>query len=339
VQFLKGGAVGLVGSSGLEGRPDALQVWDLRGGRALATLRATGADRVAATPDGALVVTGGNGHGIQLWDASTWKPVAHLKAHAARIARLVYVAKRKELISGAQDGEFCVWDLAARKRRLRLKQPKSDYIYFIYVASPDGALLATSGEGEADSVTLWDLPTGKAVQSFRPFAGEKRFIASRVEAVEFSPDGKLVACSGSNGSDVGVWDVAARKLAVIPFKDGAWIGPFVPGTALLSIYDGGKILLWDCRANKPRGALAGHGDYVGLWAFSPDGKWCASSDRKGQLILWDVERREVLGHLRGHSKAVLTIAFSPDGRTLLTGGLDCVARVWDLSALQKPRPK
>uniref|UniRef100_A0ACD5GWR6 WD40 repeat domain-containing protein n=1 Tax=Desertifilum tharense IPPAS B-1220 TaxID=1781255 RepID=A0ACD5GWR6_9CYAN len=50
--------------------------------------------------------------------------------------------------------------------------------------------------------------------------------------------------------------------------------------------------------------------------------------------LWSVEGT-LLSTLSGHASGVLSVAFSPDGKTLVSGGYDRTAIVWNLEAILK----
>jgi WD40 repeat protein/serine/threonine protein kinase/DNA-binding XRE family transcriptional regulator len=81
-------------------------------------------------------------------------------------------------------------------------------------------------------------------------------------------------------------------------------------------------------------SLAGHSADVTGIAFSPDGRWLATSSADGAARLWDVQSHEEIAVLAGHEGAVNDLAFSPDGKVLATVGDDMTLRLWDLATKQ-----
>ncbi|CAO5156577.1 WD-40 repeat-containing protein [Frankia sp. AiPs1] len=78
-----------------------------------------------------------------------------------------------------------------------------------------------------------------------------------------------------------------------------------------------------------RATLKGHERDVTSAAFSPDGRWLATTSKDG-IRLWDVATGRTTLTLSGR-KSILVhdCAFSPDGRLLATTGADKTARLWD----------
>jgi len=114
--------------------------------------------------------------------------------------------------------------------------------------------------------------------------------SSSVEAVAFSPDGRLLA-SGSGDRTVRFWDPTT-------------------GAALRT--------------------LEGHSDRVQATAFSPDGRLLASGSHDRTVRLWDPTTGAALRTLKGHSDWVMAVVFSPDGRLLASGSDDRTVQLWDV---------
>jgi WD40 repeat protein len=157
-------------------------------------------------------------------------------------------------------------------------------------STADGSFVASK------SVTLSTGTTPRWVLE-RTLGGEadQKMFADRVNAVRFSPDGKMIATGGgelSRSGDVILFDVATGKATQT----------------------------WKER----------HGDTVLCLDFSPDGKRIASGGADKIARVTDIATGKQVNLFEGHTHHVMGIAFRADGRVLATAGADGVVSTWDM---------
>lgn len=156
--------------------------------------------------------------------------------------------------------------------------------------------------------------------------------AGPVKAVDFSPDGRLLA-SGAGDETLCLWDLATGKPLSILVGHDDWVLDlaFSPdGRLLVSGSHDRTLRLWNPATGEHLRILEGHGDSVTSVAFSPDGRLLASGSQDKTLRLWDpATGKPLLRTLEGHDGPVLSIDFSPDGRLLASGSRDKTLRLWN----------
>jgi eukaryotic-like serine/threonine-protein kinase len=148
-----------------------------------------------------------------------------------------------------------------------------------------------------------------------------------MDALDFSPDGRLLAFTGYNpyglktnpdSAPVEVWDLAAgRRLHTLAGPQVGRQVSFGAGGRLLAVSGaGGTAQLWDTA----RGEKVREWKVEGLLIFSPDGRHLASGDRK-TITFWDPATGRSLRTLPSPGGRVV---FSPDGRRLAVSGPEAV---------------
>ena len=172
-----------------------------------------------------------------------------------------------------------------------------------------------------------------------------------VNAVSFSPDGKLLASGGGDGRGPGriiLWDIDSQKqLRTLSGHDNRVTSlSFSPdGKRLASTGDDGALKLWDVGSGKLSRSVATASDRLAAVEFSPDGERLATAggavETAGRVTLREVAGLTVVQTLTGHPTPVGALCFSPDGKYLATAGGDLDTRgkivVWKLGRNRRYR--
>jgi len=341
------------------GTDNTARIWDAETGSEIRTFTGHGDQvrSVAFSPDGTKVLTGSRDQAAKIWDAETGSEIRTFVGHTKDVYSVAISPDGKKILTGGRGNMPTLWDADSGTQIRTFGEPGSTAISVAF--SPDGTrVLAAGGDMNAhvwnmetgdeiqtfmghtlplfstslspdgtkivtSSGMLWDLTTGKAVQTFsRGEMPDGRFAA-------FLPDGLKVLMGSTHA--VVLRDVETgteiRRLKKITFTEN--IMALSP--------DGRRILtgshwtakLWDVETGEEIRTFSGH--TAGVWSlgFSPDGTKVLTGARDNTARLWDVETGAQIQAFFGHDGAVRSVALSPDQKRVLTGSEDNTAKLWN----------
>jgi len=146
----------------------------------------------------------------------------------------------------------------------------------------------------ANTAQAWDLASEWKLERTIGSADMSDKLVDRVTALDFSPDGKVLATGGgepSRSGEIKLWDIATGNL-ILALKEP-------------------------------------HSDTVFALDFSPDGKQLASCGADRFVKLFTVADGKFVRSFEGHTHHVLGVAWRADGRLMASSGADNVIKVWD----------
>ena len=198
----------------------------------------------------------------------------------------------------------------------------SEEIYGVTI-SPDSKVVAVAGSNR--SVELWDLPTGKKLQTFKGNTG-------RVYDVFFSPDGQKIV-SGSDDRKVMIWEVKTGRIlnTLEGHQERVYTAIFSPdGKTIATSSSDRTIRLWNAETGKPINTFQ-EKSWVYDVSFTPDSKVLASGSKDGAIRLWNVETGQIIKTLveNGNGSAVRSIVYSNDGKLIASAMEDSTVRLWE----------
>lgn len=228
-----------------------------------------------------------------------------LSGHRETIRSLCFSPDNKFLISGSDDRNTFLWDIATRE--IIWEDYESKKAPFSVAFSPDGSLYV-SGSSKIKLYTLAD----------KTLIWTYDMIYIQIYSLSFSPDGRFLA-SGLEDKTIKVFSVQKKK------EEFSLIGHDEAVSCLKFSHDGrflasggidGGLKLWNMAERKYIWSIFSW-DWTHSISFSTDGKFLTTGHNSGGIKVWNLilKKEEALDFYRKDQFNQTT--FTPDGKSLI----------------------
>jgi WD40 repeat protein/serine/threonine protein kinase len=246
------------------------------------------------------------------------------------------------------------WDLASRRELARFQvtsspgdtttttSPDGNFVFFAKPGDHMAALWDVIKNREAGKLEIDDGPIGQvcfsrdsrmlalagsqrlSLWNIRAAQWQSRVHASDGGAIDFSPDGRILATATGSKNEQAVVLRNPSTLAELGRLPGEALQlKFAADSRTLATIAGGAITLWNVDTRREQARLrlaqpfANDARVLSSGSLSPDGTLYAGRDRL-QLRIWDALTGQPIWEPNGLVGDVGHFAWSPDGRTLVT---------------------
>jgi WD40 repeat protein len=275
-------------------------IWELApGSRVIRLVAGDGVSAAAWSSDGRAVALGMADGGVRLWDpANGMRRLT--PGHAQTVTSISWEPDGGRFVTTSRDGTGKVWSVPAGGLEWTLRGSSAPVVASDW--NPGGGSLVTvsGGDQPGHEGWIWDPVTGRKLSGLH--GGED----TAFTAVEYSPDGRFIATTGTGGA----------------------IGS--SGVTIFSA-SGGYV--------QDRGL-----DVVTSVDWRSDGRELVTGDQDGEVRVYRVDPTQdpflLLPRLSffGHAGSIRSVDWSPGNGEVVSAGTDGTARVWKLRGTSVDTP-
>jgi WD40 repeat protein len=335
-------------------------------------------DSAALSPNGSLVAAASRNYVVRVWSRDG-QPVNVLQGHSRPVLGVAFDATSTKVLTWAEDGTARLWSVtgsqppvvmhggdfrvihAAISRDGRLvatsfflNSPPTVFsaatgqpVFTLGKAtttvpdvefSPNGREIATGSVN--GNVWFWNAANGAHLASLKVDVGPRSSDQLQVNQALFSPDGRYLLVSTSNGTmaQSRVWNLSTRQPATAPFAgaDASWSPD---GRYVITTTPDNDARIWDAGTGQLLQTLHGPNPIAGPAVLSTDGEsglpsYAVTGSQDGTADLWNPSDGTIVASLVGTHGAVTPAAFSADASRVLTFGSDGSSRIWSTGAIR-----
>jgi serine/threonine protein kinase/WD40 repeat protein len=320
----------------VEERLDVLQLVRPRVVRVLDGHPGKSPHALAAAPDGAWLATGAT-DGLRLWDHATGALLARVALQ--EVKGLAVDAAGHWIYASGAHGLARVSAVDLIRNGTATPEVLLESETLALALADDGRTLAVVRP--LDKVTLFVLEEGTLPRVVRTLRAP-----GRVDLMDFSPDGRLLAVGAWRGHGVRVFEAATGEVSWDWLSDQAQVTVEFDarGDRLLAavpdalyVHDlalDGREPMDASRTRRLPISAPRALDTAGAIAADPAGRWLAVITNRDQVELRDAATLEVHARLALEDAPYQSVEFVPGTSLLATGTTDGRAVVWDLARLE-----
>jgi len=213
---------------------------------------------VAFSPDGKKIASGGNDGLVNIWDTESGKLLQQLKGHKRIVWSVKFSPDGQTVASASFDFTVKLWNVADGRLLWDNHEHKETVVDLAF--SHDGTMLATTSDDK--TIKVWKLADKSLLRTMK--------VPEHVQAVEFSPDDKLLMTGG---------------------RDKPMIGELLQNFLGDSEYNKGvSARLWEVNTGKLLQTFTTHANDVMDVAYSHDGKWVATASADKTAEIWRINK-------------------------------------------------
>jgi WD40 repeat protein len=215
--------------------------------------------------------------------------------HATELAEkllhaLAYSEDGQRLVGAGEGGLIHTWSAANGAALETLQNPGA--AVQALVCDAQGGLVSGASDG---GLFVWDLDPSWDLERVIGSPDNPSDFVDRVTALDFSPDGLLLAAGSGEPSRGG-------ELKILRVEDGSVVH------------------------NLP----TAHSDTIFAVEFSPSGKFVASGGADKFLKVFAVDSGDLVRSFEGHTHHVLGVSWKAESKVVASSGGDAVIKVWDV---------
>jgi len=288
----------------------------------LQRVHSSGAHRIAFSPDGKRLASGGLSGTVRVWSVADGTAMATLDGHTAPVRGLAWLDAGR-LISADRSGRLLLRDLPSNQVVHALQLDGAQNL----ALAPERSWLLVIENHRLHKLALPSLDTMATLNTRSPLL-----------SVAINQRSNRVAMSGRDGR---VWllDADLQRLAELqrPSRNAMDLRFSPDGKTLLA---GGwfRLLVWDLERQRLEERATEHLGKVISVDISPDGERWLSLGRitDSNVRLIDADSNRVLRRYQAHDLCGWQARFSPDGRHAATAAEDGSIHIYDLSQPYRP---
>jgi NACHT domain- and WD repeat-containing protein len=283
---------------------------------------------IASTPDGKLVLSGGRGDYLRVWNTASREIIRKFGVVTMDVEALSLTPDGTRLFTAESD-RIRVWDVETGQCRNTFGGHSGKILTIS--STPDGRFVVSGSEDR--TIRLWNATTGECLNTL---AGHTDYVTT----LEVSSQGET-AISGSYDKTVRVWDLKTGScLSILEGHSDSVVDVAITpsGQKAISGSWDGTIRVWDIDDGMCSHILKGHKGKVSAVSLTPDGRFAVSGGEDAKIYFWDIDNGVCLRVFEGHITPISEVLITADGRHVISAGgnvnsdirEDYSLRIWDV---------